>query len=39
MVSNRQAKPKWIVKTNGDEDQYYWVTKSQIAEAFGLEEE
>lgn len=31
--------PKWIVKTNGDEDQYYWVTKSQIAEAFGLEEE
>ena len=31
--------PKWIVKTNGDEGQYYWVTKSQIAEAFGLEEE
>ena len=31
--------PKWIVKTNKDDDQYYWVTKSQVAEAFGLEEE
>ena len=31
--------PKWIVKTNKDDDQYYWVTKSQVAEAFGLEQE
>ena len=31
--------PKWLVKTNKYSGQYYWVTKSQIAEAFGLEEE
>ena len=31
--------PEWLVKINKDSSQYYWVTKSQIAEAFGLEEE
>ena len=31
--------PKWLVKTNKYSGQYYWATKSQIAEAFGLEEE
>ena len=37
-IEPEDDQPEWLVKINKDSDQYYWVTNSQIAEAFGLEE-
>ena len=37
-VKLEDGQPKWLVKINKYSGQYYWVTKSQIAKAFGLEE-